>query len=587
MKKAFIALLVFSVSAGLFAQSAIPAAPDSAAAQEGANQTENRLQLAMSSVEYPVTPSDVYILTYRQSSGEAVTRTIQVSSDYIVDLGIFGKIDATKMAFVDMKRRVEGLYAESYARSYPSLTIQSVGVFRVTVNGEIDRSQYVTAWGLSRLSDVVEMARSRNASIRNVFMKSRGAGASTRFDMLKAKRLGDVDQDPFVRPSDTVTLYPAGRIIELSGEVREPGRYELIKTEGLRELIEQFGGGLTPNAEPSRVRIDRITKYGSASEYVTLPKAYDDSTNIDECISVRVLSKLDSLPVVWFEGAVARGSDDETGTDTQASAASAMSRMTAEGDQAGSQDGGGIRIAVQISDGELLSDTLREVRSSILPMADLASASLFRQGSSAPIAVNLQPLLATPNPSSDIPLRPYDRIYIPTLRSTVRVAGAVLGEGTFPYRPNSIAAYYIGLAGGADPLRNEKGACMITDSMGNLRPSDSIVLPGDQIFVLTNLAGITVSGAVTAPGVFPFQTGLPPSLYINQAGGIDPQRGTGTFFITDQHGKRQKSSEPLSPGDRIYLLQNRLSYNIIQYLPVITGIVTLATSVITLSQVLQ
>jgi protein involved in polysaccharide export with SLBB domain len=128
---------------------------------------------------------------------------------------------------------------------------------------------------------------------------------------------------------------------------------------------------------------------------------------------------------------------------------------------------------------------------------------------------------------------------------------------------------------------------VVTDAFGTTRPAGEIIQPGDQIFVLTNLAGITVSGAVTAPGVYPFQSGLPPSLYINQAGGIDPQRGTGSFYITDQQGKRQKPSEQLSPGDRIYVRQNKLSYNIVQYLPVITGIVTLATSIYTLSQVLQ
>jgi polysaccharide biosynthesis/export protein len=584
MKKAFALVALIGLAVCLSAQS--PAAIAGATTDATAAKTEDHLQLAMSSIDYPVTPSDVYLLMYRQSTGETLSRTIQVTSDYIVDLGIFGKIDATKMTFADLKRRVEGLYAESYARSYPSLTIQSVGVFRVTVNGEISRVQLQTAWGLSRLSDIVQAAGSQNASLRNVLMKPRGVASAIRYDILKAWRLGDSDQDPLVRPSDVITLSPAGRTISLIGEVREPGRYEVVKNEGLRELIEQFGGGLTSNAELSRVRIDRISKTGPVSEYVTLPKAYEDRVDLTDCISVSVLSRLDSLPVVWFEGAVADSAAGSSGVGTQASAAAALSRGASE-PQAGAAEGEGLRISIQISEGELLSDALREVRSSIQPMADLASASLFRQGSPKPIAVNLQPLLATPNPSSDIPLKPYDRIYIPALRSTVRVAGAVLSEGSFRYRPNSFAAYYIGLAGGADPLRNEKGFCIITDALGNLRSSDSEVQPGDQIFVLSNLVGITVSGAVTAPGVFPYQSRLSPSLYINQAGGIDPQRGTGSFFVTDQKGKRRSAEDLLLPGDRIYVRQNRLGYNIVQYLPVITGIVSLATSIYTLSQVLK
>jgi polysaccharide biosynthesis/export protein len=583
MKKTACIFLVAFTAASVLAQSGMT---EGTATSSPPNLTGERLQLAMSSIDYPITPSDVYLLMYRQSTGETVSRTIQVTSDYVVDLGIFGKIDAGKMTFADLKRRVEGLYAESYARSYPSLTIQSIGVFRVSVSGEISRSQFLTAWGLSRLSDIVEAANSENASLRNVYMKSRGASAATRFDILKAWRLGDTDQDPLVRPSDVITLSPSGRSIALGGEVREPGNYELIKNEGLRELIEQFGGGLTSNAEASRIRIDRITKYGPVSEYVALPKAYESAIDLTDCISVNVLSRLDSVSVVWFEGAVANAATEGSAAGAQASASTALSQGAADS-QVGASAGGGVRVAVRINDGELLSDALREVKSSLLPMADLASASLFRQGSPTPIAVNLQPLLATSNPPSDIPLKPFDRVFIPTLLSSVRVAGAVLAEGAFPYRPNSLASYYIGLAGGADPLRNERGACIVTDSLGNPRSSESPILPGDQIFVLSNLAGITVSGAVTLPGVFPFQAGLPPSLYINQAGGIDPQRGTGSFYVTDQKGKRRKASDAVFPGDRIYVRQNNLGYNIVQYLPVITGIITLATSAYTLSQSLK
>jgi polysaccharide biosynthesis/export protein len=596
MKKIALLLIALAVAAqGLLAQQA-SAATDARAGQATSTSTTNssstqaaeRLQLAMSSIDYPVTPSDTYVLTYRQSTGETQTKTILVASDYSIDLGIFGKIDATKMSFVDLKKRVENLYAESYARSYPSLTIQSVGAFRVSVSGEISRSKYITAWGLSRLSDVLTMAEAPNASMRIVNLKSRSSSAAVRYDVLKAMRLGSTDQDPLVKPDDVVTLFPAGRIIKLTGEVREAGNFELQKNEGLKELIEQFGGGLTPRAEPLRVRIDRITKTGPASEYVSLPKAYD-TANIDDCIAVNVPSKLENLPVVWFEGAVqgTAATAAAAGTETQASAAAAQEGAAQEGGQGTAAQGTSTRISVQISEGELLSDALQQVRGRIMPMADLASASLFRQGSPTPIAVNLQPLLATSNPSADVPLKPYDRIFIPTLKSTVRVAGAVLAPGSFPYQPNSPAAHYIGLAGGSDPLKNEKGVCLITDALGNFRSSAQPVQAGDQIYVLSNLAGITVSGAVTIPGVYSYQAGLAPPLYINQAGGIDPSRGTGSYRVTDLEGKLQDKGETLSPGDRIYVSQNKLSYNITTYLPVITGVISLAMSIISLNQLLK
>lgn len=594
-RPAFLFTLLVSASLSFAQTSAAARQPTAAAPAPSSSQdatqptslaaTQSYLQLAMSSIEYPVTPSDSYMLSYRQSSGETVTRTIQVASDYQIDLGIFGKIDATKMTFADLKRRVESLYAESYARSYPTLSIVSVGVFRVAITGEISSSSYMTAWGLMRLSDVMNMANAPNASLRNVYIKPRGAAAPTKYDILKATRLGDAGQDPFIRPGDTVTLMPAGRIIKLTGEFRQTGEYELVKNEGLRDLIEQFGGGLTANAESSRIRIDRLSKTGPASEYMSLQKAYDANLNLDDCFAVNVSSKLGNLPVIWFEGAVIDTSRTTAGGSAQASATAAVTRGEATDSQTNAPAGSGVRIAVRISEGELLSDALAEVRSSLAPMADLASASLFRQGTQTPIAVNLQPLLATSNPSSDIGLKAYDRIYIPTLRSTVRVAGAVLAPGTFPYQPNSKSAYYIGLAGGSDPRLNSGGACFITDALGANRPFGSTILPGDQIFVISNVPGITVSGAVTTPGVFQYQIGLTPAHYINQAGGIDPHRGSGSFYVTSLEGKRMDKASELNPGDRIFVRQNKLGYNITTYLPVITSIVTLASSIITLNEV--
>ena len=75
---------------------------------------------------------------------------------YIVNLTIFGKIDATGMTFAALKPLIEQTIAAGYPRSLPAVTITSVGVFQVPILGEMPQSRYVTAWGLSRLSEVLE-----------------------------------------------------------------------------------------------------------------------------------------------------------------------------------------------------------------------------------------------------------------------------------------------------------------------------------------------------------------------------------------------------------------------------------------------
>jgi protein involved in polysaccharide export with SLBB domain len=556
--------------------------------QNPPGQALERLSLATSSDEYPVTPADIYNLTYRRSTGDVQSQPVQVSSDYSVDIGIFGKINAYGMTFVYLKQRVEALIDVSYARSYPSLTIVSVGVFRVGLNGDTVRPRFLNAWGLSRLSELVEMASEPGVSLRTVDLTPLD-GKPKRHDLLKARVLGDESQNPFVRPGDTITLFGAKTAIKLSGEIRKAGSYELLPGEGLRVLVEKFGGGLSEFAETTRIRIDRMTDRGPSAEYIALADAYKPPISLEGCIAVSIPSKMSNRPFVWFEGAVAAStSATATATPTTSSSATsmqpfsqAMSQTTAAATtQTPATAARNNRISVQIYEGEMLSDALREMRNSLLPTADLSSAALFRHGSIAPILVDLQPLLAMSNPPSDIKLQPYDRIYIPTLDATITVFGAVMAGAAFAYQPNSPASYYIGLAGGIDPERSGDGQYWILDQDGRRKETEYLA-PGDRIYVPTLRLSVSVNGAVFVGGAFPYRPDSPASYYISLAGGIDFERNEkGDYWILDEKGKRKDESDALVPGDRIYVPANGFTYNFFRYTPLITGIVTMVVVIV-------
>jgi polysaccharide biosynthesis/export protein len=529
MKKAIILFcsLLASVALG-FAQASQPSqtvapaargavsTPASASSSSSSTSTrqdlsavaQERLLIATSSVDYPVTPSDLYTLTYRQSTGVIQTQAIQVASDYSVDLGLFGKIDARSLKYIDLKTRVENLVAESYARSYPSLTIDAVGIYRVGLNGAIASSRFVNAWGFSRLSDIVEEAAESSTSIRSIDLKSRD-GLVRHYDLLSGMRKGDASQNPILKPGDSIYFSPSLAKINLNGEVNFPGKYELLPGEGLAELVEKFGGGLTDFAEPSRIRIDRISSKGPTAQYMELKKAYSPPISLEGCLSVNVPSRMENRPVVWFEGAITSASiASSPAQQSGMTSIPSLGGMTTS--QAGVQRDDYNRVHIQIFEGEMLSDALREIQSTISTSADLSSAVLYRQGSASRQAIDLQPLLAMVNPPTDLRLEPYDRIFIPGLRSTISVNGAVFGGGSFAYQPNSPASYYIGLAGGADPERNTKG----------------------------------------------------------------------DYWVYDKDGKRRKAEDSLMPGDRIYVPASNITYNVVRYTPVVSGIVTLVILIV-------
>lgn len=464
-----------------FALCASAAAQEERRSQPQTSEAEERLSLAASSVDYPVTPGDLYRLSYYQSANTLVTMDLSVDATSAIDLGLFGKLDGRGMRFIELKQRIESLVANSYSHSLPSLRIVSPGIFRVSVGGEIEQVTYVTAWGLTRLSEIVESTHSRFASLRTIDVVARD-GRSVRYDLLKAMRLGAADQDPYLRPGDRILLHPASRTVDLRGEVRRPGHYELTNEEGLRDLVVLLGGGLTVSADPSAIRLERPMQYGGEVVYLSLPEAYSSSTRLDDGDVVVIPSREAYASVVWIDGAVSserlRAPDHAAATSRRETAPS----PAAEGGP--TPRAASTRFSLPIKRGQMLSETLVEAREAILGNADLSGARVYRRG--VPLSFDAAPLLRAGPHDFDLALEPDDVIYIPDRASEVSVAGAVVSPGFFPYRPGAPATHYLGLAGGVDPERNSDGSYWVEDPMGRHRKTSESVTAGDRVYVPLN-----------------------------------------------------------------------------------------------------
>ncbi len=485
MKKYVLAAAMVSVALFcIFPQPRTPAAPAPGAAsgqtvttRSWSELVEERLQLAISSIEYPVTPGDIYQLTYRESAGTIVTRQFQVDGFSLLDLGVFGKINASNMSFYQLKRNVEELISRNYTYSTPNLSIQSPGVFRVAVREGTSRIQYVTAWGLSRLSEVVSQVNMPNSSIRDIERVSRD-GMSERFDLLKVRSTPGA-KDPYVRPGDTVILHQAERTVELRGEVEQPGRYELVGSETLKDLVEVFGEGFTKKADLERLRIIRSSSAGGRVDYVSYPKSLEPGFQLNDGDTVIVESLTAKQSLVWFEGAVTTPIQEN---DVVPSAG--IERPDTAADP--TEEHG--RFSHPIGEGKKLSTALLEVRLSILPSADL-SAALLRKPGSGYTVVDLRPLLTGSDFSRDVVLTPNTVVFIPARRAVVSVSGAVFEPGFTPYFPGAPAEYYISVRGGFNPEQSKAGAFIVYDQYGQKRRKSDPVQPGDSIFVRSNALG--------------------------------------------------------------------------------------------------
>jgi protein involved in polysaccharide export with SLBB domain len=305
----FIVICIFFLPSALFPQAVdrIQQAQEDNDEEPGMGQGNEmigtqmqRLQLAISHEEYPVTPGDMYQLTFT-TAGNLVSNNIFVGSDYTINLGVFGEINVRDMTFPQLKKRVEQLIQQGYPQSLPSLTMTVTGTFEIPIIGEIPRTRYVSAWGLSRLSDVVDGVLGRYSSTRDIRVISKNGDVQV-YDLWAATYSGELSQNPLVKPGDRIEISRIAKEIQVIGEVYRPGKYQLIENESMQE-VWQFTGGFTPLADLNRITVERFS--GEQAELIVLEyKKHETEFMFKNSDIITVPSKRDEEPQVTVVGAV-------------------------------------------------------------------------------------------------------------------------------------------------------------------------------------------------------------------------------------------------------------------------------------------
>lgn len=219
--------------------------------------TGERVLLAISSPEYPATPGDTFRLTYSLPSGSMRDIRITVDAQYRLSLGAIGSISVEGLTLPEITELVSARLKETYPMSYPMFTLEQVGLFHVYIAGAVEESQWVDAWGLSRLSTVLEGRTLPYSSTRSILVV-RADGRRETYDLFAAQRFGEGMEDPLLRPGDRIQVPEADRRVSVSGEVLRPGSYELLEDENISDLLERVAVGTTSEANLREVKISSI-----------------------------------------------------------------------------------------------------------------------------------------------------------------------------------------------------------------------------------------------------------------------------------------------------------------------------------------
>jgi protein involved in polysaccharide export with SLBB domain len=349
--------------------------------------------------------------------------------------------------------------------NYPGLqfdlTLVAPRTFVVHVVDNVKQPGTYVAHALERVSAVLAQAGTpANASRRRITIKHR-SGASVTADLVMYELTGDTALNPYVLDGDVISVPFADPVVTITGAVRRPGSYELVKGKDLTELLDLAGGFTSEVTRTLPIKLVRRNERQQETS-TDLPFSGETAPNAalrdDDHVYVRGSDQVQRT--VLLIGAV-------VGADPLDAATTSRRLPFVEGDTVLSliQRAGGIKAP-----GDLRRSYISRPRPEKTPEL---------------IALDLDALLVRRDLSADKKIAMGDTIVIPPMQYSVLVEGAVARAGLYNYNPTFSIPEYIAHAGGRTRTARDLDEVKLIDANGvthgfrnGMKPA-----PGDAILV--------------------------------------------------------------------------------------------------------
>jgi protein involved in polysaccharide export with SLBB domain len=413
--------------------------------------------------EYVCGPGDVLELVFWGLQNNRVRIPVDLEGRAFVPRIGFVNVGGKSLA------ETRALLKSAVARSYPRLSFDvALAVPRTFIvhvaSGVMNPGAY-RAVATDRLSSVLAFAGGTlpTASRRRVEIRRRD-GSMLHADLARYALDGDVRNNPRLLEGDVVLVPFEALAATIEGAVNRPGRYELVDSKDLAELVD-IAGGLSGSA--TRREAMTLVRRSSEDRRVAerLPFGPDGTLPAvtlrhDDLVRVPDVSELQRF--VRVRGAIASATPlPPTGVVPDDPAASPR---------------------LPFVEGETVRQLLRRAGGPG-PLADLQGAYLLR--GSERIPVDLHAIVMLNDLRQDVPVQLDDVLVVPFRRSNVFVKGAVFTPGPHPYDPGHGIDHYIALAGGATRFAagRNKVRLITADGKALKYDRDLVVPPGASIVV--------------------------------------------------------------------------------------------------------
>lgn len=420
-------------------------------------------QKILGNIPYKLTPGDTYKIVIQMD--ETFSQTLILDENYQLEIPFIGTMRVKGMLFSELRQKIIQQIKAERLVDFVDFTLVAPAIFEIFIYGGIKHPGIVTVTPVNTLWEAIVLAEGfkEGGSYRQI--KLIRNEKELILDLGKYIRDGDLEQNPRLEPGDRIYIPHTSINVVIKGHVKYPDIFELLPGESLLDLV-QMAGGYVPDADRSRIEVNRILEDGSVhSEHVEESEsALFEMRNGDV---VLVKSTLENKEMILVEGALY--GMPTTGTGPQ----EIPDKIFV--------------FNIPYIKGITLLQVLDKYGGPT-NLADVERSYIKRKETGEKVKIDVQNLWTTRNPEQDIELQPDDHIIIPIKPTRIIVAGQVYVPGSFPFQSNRIVLDYIKLAGGIDTQKGDPNRIYFINNQGNKMhvSLDSEVPPGSLIFVDRN-----------------------------------------------------------------------------------------------------
>lgn len=237
---------------------------------------------------------------------------IRIPSVGPIQVGGLRYIEAKEKILRHLKQIYSGLNLTNptEGNTYADVSLGEVRSINVSMIGEVRQPGSYTISSLSTVFNLLYAAGgpNRSGSWRKIQI-IRGDSIVHTFDLYDLIVYGNQQGNIRLRDQDVVKVPPYINRVQLTGEVKRPGLFELVEDETLGDLME-FTGGFSANAYKDRITIHRKTNIQRSVADVNWPEGGDfQLRNGDEIEIGQIVDRYENR--VTIEGAVYKPGDFE------------------------------------------------------------------------------------------------------------------------------------------------------------------------------------------------------------------------------------------------------------------------------------